>query len=79
MRPRRAAHQRLRVRLVDDHTANHFRMPSEASGQSEILLGRIRSDFSDPSGHSLALFVVGDQLLKEAALNAVQIAEHLLS
>jgi aspartate-semialdehyde dehydrogenase len=53
-------------------------MPSEASGQNDILVGRIRTDVSDPTGHSLAFFVVGDQLLKGAALNAVQIAERLM-
>lgn len=53
-------------------------MPSEASGQDDVLVGRIPPDLSDPSGRTLALFVVGDQLLKGAALNAVQIAERLL-
>jgi aspartate-semialdehyde dehydrogenase len=65
-------------RLVDDPATNHFPMPVEASGQDDILVGRIRRDLSDPSGHSLSLFVAGDQLRKGAALNAVQIAEHLL-
>ena len=66
------------VRLVDDRAANHFPMPSEATGQGDILVGRIRRDLGDPSGHSLALFAAGDQLLKGAALNTVQIAERLL-
>jgi aspartate-semialdehyde dehydrogenase len=66
------------VRIVDDVAANHFPMPIEASGQDDVLVGRIRPDVSDPSGCSLALFVAGDQLLKGAALNAVQIAEKLL-
>ena len=66
------------VRLVDDPVRNHFPMPCEASGRDEILVGRIRRDLSDPSGHSLCLFVAGDQLRKGAALNAVQIAERLL-
>src|SRR5262250_210586 len=66
------------VRLVDDPERNHFPMPKDASGQDAILVGRIRQDVSDPSGHSIALFCAGDQLLKGAALNAVQIAEHLL-
>lgn len=65
------------VRIVDDVAGNHFPMPIEASGQEEVLVGRIRRDASDPSGCSLALFVAGDQLLKGAALNAVQIAERL--
>jgi aspartate-semialdehyde dehydrogenase len=63
------------VKLVDDRAGNHFPMPSEASGRDEVLVGRIRRDLGDPTGRSLALFVVGDQLLKGAALNAVQIAE----
>jgi aspartate-semialdehyde dehydrogenase len=63
------------VRLVDDVAANHFPMPNEASGRDEVLVGRIRPDTSDPTGCSVALFVVGDQLLKGAALNAIQIAE----
>jgi aspartate-semialdehyde dehydrogenase len=66
------------VRLVDDVAGNHFPMPREASGQDDILVGRIRQDVSDPSGRSIALFVAGDQLLKGAALNAVQIAERLV-
>jgi aspartate-semialdehyde dehydrogenase len=66
------------IRLVDDAANNHFPMPLEASGQDDILVGRIRQDISDPSGRSIAMFVAGDQLLKGAALNAVQIAELLL-
>jgi aspartate-semialdehyde dehydrogenase len=67
------------VRIVDDVAHNHFPMPLEASGQGDVLVGRIRQDRSDPSGCSLALFVAGDQLLKGAALNAVQIAERLVA
>jgi aspartate-semialdehyde dehydrogenase len=66
------------LRVVDDRAANRFPMPSEASGRDEVLVGRIRTDLGDPSGRSLCLFVAGDQLLKGAALNAVQIAELLL-
>jgi aspartate-semialdehyde dehydrogenase len=66
------------VRLVDDMAHNHFPMPREASGQDDVLVGRIREDVSDPSGCSVALFVAGDQLRKGAALNAVQIAEGLV-
>jgi aspartate-semialdehyde dehydrogenase len=67
------------VKLVDDLERNYYPMPKDASGQDPILVGRIRQDVSDPSGRSIALFVAGDQLLKGAALNAVQIAELLLS
>ncbi|MFO7285694.1 MAG: aspartate-semialdehyde dehydrogenase [Gammaproteobacteria bacterium] len=65
------------VALVDDVERNYFPMPVDASGRDEILVGRIRKDLSDPSGRSISMFVAGDQLLKGAALNAVQIAELL--
>ncbi len=66
------------VKLVDDPEKNYFPMPKDASGADDLLVGRIRQDVSDPSGRSVSLFVAGDQLLKGAALNAVQIAERLL-
>ncbi len=66
------------VKLVDDWANNYFPMPKDASGQDDILVGRIRQDLSDPSGRSVTLFSAGDQLLKGAALNAVQIAEKLV-
>ncbi len=65
------------VRVVDDRVNNRFPTPKDASGQDDILVGRIRQDIGDPSGRTVALFVAGDQLLKGAALNAVQIAERL--
>ena len=63
------------VKVVDSREKNHFPMPLEASGQFDVLVGRIRRDLSHPRG--LALFVSGDQLLKGAAWNAVQILECL--
>lgn len=63
------------VKLVNDWGANHFPMPCESNEQYDVLVGRVRRDLSQPN--SLALFVCGDQLLKGAALNAVQIAELL--
>jgi aspartate-semialdehyde dehydrogenase len=66
------------IRLVNDAAANHYPMPNEASGQGDVLVGRVRQDLSDPTGHTLSLFIAGDQLLKGAALNAVQIAEQLV-
>ncbi|WMT70898.1 aspartate-semialdehyde dehydrogenase [Bradyrhizobium sp. Ash2021] len=65
------------VRIVDDRAKNYFPMPIDASGQDDVLVGRIRKDLSDPSGHSISIFVAADQLLKGAALNAIQIAELL--
>ena len=65
------------VKIVDDRSKNYFPMPIDASGQDDVLVGRIRRDLSDPSGHSISMFVAADQLLKGAALNAIQIAELL--
>src|SRR5450631_1202545 len=65
------------IRIVDDRAKNYFPMPSDASGQDDVLVGRIRKDLSDASGHSIAMFVAADQLLKGAALNAIQIGELL--
>ncbi len=65
------------VKLVDDWANNYFPMPKDASGQGDVLAGRIRRDLSDKSGKAISMFVAADQLLKGAALNAVQIAELL--
>ena len=45
------------------------------TGLDNVLVGRIRADPSQAPGYGYELFVCGDQLLKGAALNAVQIAE----
>ena len=66
------------VRMVDNMLDNHFPMPSEASGDPDVLVGRIRNDLGDPSRRTTTMFIVGDQLLKGAAQNAVQIAEALM-
>lgn len=63
-------------RLVDDPANKKYPMPIDASGKDEVLVGRIRKDISQPNG--IEMFVSGDQLLKGAALNAVQIAEYLI-
>ncbi|NKJ34928.1 Asd/ArgC dimerization domain-containing protein [Rhizobium sp. SG570] len=65
------------LRPADDRTNNHFPMPSEASGEDDVLVGCICTDIGDPSVRTLAIFVAGDQLRKGAALNAVQIAMRL--
>jgi len=64
------------VKIVDDREKNYFPMPVESTGQDDVLVGRIREDLSRPNG--LALFISCDQLRKGAALNAIQIAEHLI-
>jgi aspartate-semialdehyde dehydrogenase len=53
--------------------------PLQATGRDEVLVGRVRTDQAAPEGRGLSLFVVGDNLRKGAALNAVQILEALAS
>lgn len=67
------------VVIVDDPANNHFPMPLEASGQDNVLVGRIRQDISRNDGRGIDMFVSGDQVRKGAATNAIQIAEGLLS
>jgi aspartate-semialdehyde dehydrogenase len=64
------------IRLVDDPKNNHFPMPSEASKQCDVFVGRIRHDLSH--AQAISLFVCGDQLYKGAALNAIQIGESMI-
>ena len=64
------------LRLWDDPAQNRYPMPIEVEGQDDCFVGRIREDLSSPTG--LNFWVVGDQLRKGAATNAVQIAELLL-
>src|SRR5206468_2876090 len=66
------------VTIVDDRAGNHFPMPIEASGQDNVLVGRIRQDMSREDGKGIEMFVSGDQIRKGAATNAVQIAEKLI-
>jgi aspartate-semialdehyde dehydrogenase len=64
------------LRLCDDPAQSRYPMPVAVEGQDECYVGRIRDDLSHPS--ALNFWVVGDQLRKGAATNAVQIAELLL-
>jgi aspartate-semialdehyde dehydrogenase len=66
------------VKLVDDPANKKYPMPIDASGEYDTLVGRIRQDCSRSDGRGIDLFVSGDQLLKGAALNAVQIVELLI-
>ena len=65
------------VTVIDDRAANSFPTPLKASGQGDVLVGRIRQDVSNPN--AISMMIAGDQLLKGAALNAVQIAELALA
>ena len=64
------------VIVVDEPAAGRYPLPSEASGRDEVFVGRIRRDESNP--RTLNLWVVGDNLRKGAATNAIQIAELLV-
>jgi aspartate-semialdehyde dehydrogenase len=64
------------VKLLDDPAALAYPMPIFASGEDAVRVGRIRVD--EAGGPGLSFFAAGDQLLKGAALNAVQIAEELI-
>ena len=77
------------IRVVDDRVNNQHPEPQKVSGLDEILVGRVRHDVSahcadggpqltEAGGYGIDMFISGDQLLKGAALNAVQIAELLL-
>ncbi|GAB5602107.1 aspartate-semialdehyde dehydrogenase [Thermus sp. FJN-A] len=64
------------VEVVDEPGTRRYPMPLTASGKWDVEVGRIRKSLAFENG--LDFFVVGDQLLKGAALNAVQIAEEWL-
>jgi aspartate-semialdehyde dehydrogenase len=62
--------------VVDDPANRRYPMPLDVSGKYNCAVGRLRKDMAMENG--LCFWVSGDQLLKGAALNAVQIAEELL-
>jgi aspartate-semialdehyde dehydrogenase len=63
------------LELVDEPNQNRYPMPLSVAGKDNCQVGRVRRDCALENG--LAFWVSGDQLLKGAALNAVQIAELL--
>ncbi|QSR87079.1 aspartate-semialdehyde dehydrogenase [Candidatus Methylacidiphilum infernorum] len=64
------------IEVIDDPKNGDFPTPIKASGRKEVLVGRIREDLSHP--RAVAFFLSGDQLLKGAAWNAIQILEALI-
>ena len=66
------------VEVCDDPANKVYPMPLDATNKYDILAGRIRQDVSRNDKRGLDIFISGDQLLKGAALNAVQIAEVLV-
>jgi aspartate-semialdehyde dehydrogenase len=71
-------HKAAGLQVHDDPASEIYPTPLETSEQDDVFVGRVREDISVPDGRGLALWVVGDQLAKGAALNAVQIGELLL-
>lgn len=65
------------ISLVDDPSAKLYPMPLDASDKDDVYVGRIRRDLADD--HGLTMWSVSDQIRKGAALNAVQIAEYMIS
>jgi aspartate-semialdehyde dehydrogenase len=74
----REAFEKAEGVVVMDNPANkEYPMPLFLSGKDPVYVGRIREDLSNPNG--LTFWSVSDQIKKGAALNAVQIAEYLIS
>ena len=65
------------VRVVDDPQSNVYPMPVQAEGEDDVFVGRIRKDISLDNG--IAMWLSCDNLRKGAALNAIQIAEEMLT
>lgn len=63
--------------VFDNPSANEYPMPLDLAGCDPVYVGRIRADISNPNG--LSFWSVSDQIRKGAALNAVQIAEYIIS
>lgn len=63
--------------VVDNPAEKLYPMPLFTSGKDPVFVGRIRRDLANERG--LSFWVVGDQIKKGAALNAVQIAQHIIS
>jgi len=62
--------------LIDNPDKKEYPMPLFLSGTDDVYVGRIRKDIANPN--VMVFWVVGDQIRKGAALNAVQIAEYLI-
>ena len=61
------------IEIMDDREKNNFPEPIKASEKHNIIVGRIRADLGQEKDKGYELFISGDQILKGAALNAVQI------
>lgn len=63
--------------VMDEPSKQEYPMPLFLAGEDPVYVGRIRKDLSNPNG--LTFWTVSDQIKKGAALNAVQIAEHMIA
>ncbi len=62
--------------LIDNPAEKKYPMPLDAAGKDPVYAGRLRADLANPCG--LTFWLVGDQIKKGAALNAVQIAQYMI-
>ena len=74
---RKALSEAPGVVLQDDPATLTYPMPLYTGGKDDIYVGRVRKDLANPNG--ITFWLSGDQIKKGAALNAVQIAEYLIS
>nr|AUG32428.1 aspartate-semialdehyde dehydrogenase [Paulinella longichromatophora] len=65
------------IEIIEDFDGNRFPMPTDVNGRDSVAVGRLRKSLNHDNG--LELWLCGDQIRKGAALNAIQIAELLLS
>lgn len=63
--------------VIDEPAEKKYPMPLDAAGSDPVYAGRLRKDLANPNG--LTFWLVGDQIKKGAALNAVQIAQYMLA
>ena len=74
---RKALEKAPGIVMKDEPLEKKYPMPLDISGEDPVYVGRLRKDLADPCG--LSFWIVGDQIKKGAALNAVQIAQWLLA
>ncbi len=74
---RKAFEEAQGVVIMDNPSTLEYPMPLFLAGEDPVYVGRIRQDLSNPNG--LTFWTVSDQIKKGAALNAVQIAEHMMA
>ena len=64
------------VRVIDAPEKTEYPLATDAAGKDDVMVGRIRLDLDNP--RAVNLWIVSGNLRKGAALNAIQIAEHLI-